>query len=43
MKAIARFNLMFVLLFGVGLSLIGYLAHQFLIENARAQVVSRQS
>jgi protein-histidine pros-kinase len=41
LKPIAKFNLMFVLLFGVGLSLIGYLAHQFLIDNARAQVVQQ--
>lgn len=39
MKLILRFNLMFVLLFGTGLALIGRLAHQFLVENARAQVV----
>src|SRR5690242_1495748 len=32
---------MFVLLFGIGLMLIGYLAHEFLIENARAQVVQQ--
>lgn len=30
---------MFVLLFGTGLALIGHLAHQFLLDNARAQVV----
>jgi HAMP domain-containing protein len=41
MKLLVKFNLIFVTLFGAGSILIGYIAYQFLMENARAEVVQQ--
>lgn len=39
MKLLAKFNLVFIVVFGLGMSLISYNAHNFLMENARQQVL----
>ncbi len=41
MKLLARFTLIFSLIFAVGLAVVGYVAHQFLEQNTRAQVVQQ--
>ncbi|HWR36476.1 MAG TPA: DUF3365 domain-containing protein [Clostridia bacterium] len=41
MKLLTKFNLIFVLLFGTGLFVISRIAYQFLIENARSQVLKQ--
>jgi protein-histidine pros-kinase len=41
MKLLVKFNLIFITLFGAGSVLIGYIAYQFLMENARAEVVQQ--
>jgi len=41
MKLLAKFNLIFILLFGVGWVVAGYLANRFLQANARDQVVQQ--
>jgi protein-histidine pros-kinase len=38
MKLLAKFTLIFSAVFGIGLAIIGYVAHDFLLQNARAQV-----
>ncbi|HXF28203.1 MAG TPA: DUF3365 domain-containing protein [Bryobacteraceae bacterium] len=38
MKLLAKFNLIFIVVFGVGWVVAGYLANRFLQDNARAQV-----
>ncbi|MGA7523391.1 MAG: DUF3365 domain-containing protein [Acidobacteriaceae bacterium] len=38
MKLLAKFNLVFILVFGLGMSLLSYNAHNFLMDNARQQV-----
>ena len=39
MKLLAKFNLVFILVFGSGLAVAGFLSYRFLRENARAQVL----
>ncbi len=39
MKLLAKFNLIFIVLFGSGLAVTGWLARQFLRDNAREQVI----
>ncbi len=41
MKLLAKFNLIFVLVFGAGLGVAGYLSWRFLQENARLQVTQQ--
>jgi HAMP domain-containing protein len=41
MKLLAKFNLILVLLFGAGLILVSHFARQFLMNNARQQVLSQ--
>jgi len=41
-KLLLKFNLIFVLVFGAGLAVSGYVANEFLQRNARAQVTSRR-
>lgn len=41
MKLLMKFNLILLLLFGSGLLLVSYLAHQFLLDNARMQVLQQ--
>jgi protein-histidine pros-kinase len=41
MKLLAKFNLIFIALFGAGSVLIAFAAYQFLMRNARAQVVQQ--
>lgn len=41
MKLLLKFNVIFVLLAGTGLAVVAHVAHQFLRENARAQVVQQ--
>jgi protein-histidine pros-kinase len=41
MKLLTKFNLILVALFGAGSLLIAFAAHQFLMRNARAQVVQQ--
>jgi HAMP domain-containing protein len=41
MKLLMKFNLILLLLFGSGLFLVSYLAHQFLLDNARKQVLQQ--
>jgi protein-histidine pros-kinase len=40
-KLLAKFNLVFILVFGLGMALISYNAHNFLIGNARQQVLDQ--
>jgi len=40
-KLLAKFNLVFILVFGLGMALISYNAHHFLMENARQQVLEQ--
>lgn len=40
-KLLAKFNLVFILVFGLGTSLISYNAHNFLMANARQQVLEQ--
>lgn len=39
MKLLAKFNLVFVLVFGTGVALAGFIAYQFLQKNAKDQVL----
>ncbi|MFL6302896.1 MAG: DUF3365 domain-containing protein [Candidatus Sulfotelmatobacter sp.] len=41
MKILAKFNLIFILLFGAGLFLVSRMAYDFLMENARSQVLKQ--
>ena len=41
MKLLAKFNLIFILVFGASLAVAGYLSWQFLQENARLQVMQQ--
>jgi len=41
MKLLAKFNLILIALFGAGSVLIAFAAHQFLIRNARSQVIEQ--
>lgn len=41
MKLLAKFTLIFTLVFGIGLAVVGCVAHRFLEENARAQVIQQ--
>ena len=41
MKLLAKFTLIFASVFGIGLAVVGYVAHHFLEENARAQVIQQ--
>jgi HAMP domain-containing protein len=41
MKLLMKFNLILLLLFGSGLFLVSYMAHQFLLDNARKQVLQQ--
>jgi len=41
MKLLAKFTLIFTLVFGIGLAVVGFVAHRFLEENARAQVIQQ--
>ena len=41
MKLLAKFNLILVALFGAGSILIAYTAYQFLMRNARSQVIQQ--
>ncbi|HTP85299.1 MAG TPA: DUF3365 domain-containing protein [Bryobacteraceae bacterium] len=41
MKLLAKFNVIFILVFGAGLAVAGYLSWAFLQENARAQVTQQ--
>jgi len=41
MKLLTKFNLIFILVFGVGLALASWLAHNFLRENARQEILER--
>jgi HAMP domain-containing protein len=41
MKLLAKFNLILIALFGAGSILIAFTAHQFLMRNARSQVVQQ--
>ena len=41
MKLLAKFNLILVVLFGAGSILIAYTAYQFLMRNARSQVIQQ--
>ena len=36
MRILAKFNLIFILLFGAGLFLVSRMAYDFLMENARS-------
>lgn len=41
MKLLAKFNLIFILVFGAGLGVAGFLSYRFLQENARVQVMQQ--
>jgi protein-histidine pros-kinase len=41
MKLLAKFNLILIALFGAGSVLIGYTAYEFLMRNARSQVIQQ--
>jgi HAMP domain-containing protein len=41
MKLLTKFTLIFVLVFGAGLAVVGYVAHDFLDQNARQQVIQQ--
>jgi protein-histidine pros-kinase len=41
MKLLAKFTLIFAFVFGAGLALVGIVAHRFLEQNARAQVIQQ--
>ena len=41
MKLTLKFNLIFVVIFGLGLAATGYIAHRFLQNNARDEVVQQ--
>jgi HAMP domain-containing protein len=41
MKLLAKFTLIFASVFGIGLAVVGYVAHRFLEQNARAQVLQQ--
>lgn len=41
MKLLAKFNLVLILIFGLGISLIAYFAYNFLMDNARQQVLQQ--
>ena len=41
MKILAKFNLIFILLFGAGLFLVSRVAYNFLMDNARSQVLQQ--
>jgi HAMP domain-containing protein len=40
-KLLAKFNLVLILIFGLGISLIAYFAYNFLMDNARQQVLQQ--
>ena|ERR1051326_4609833 len=41
MRLLAKFNLTFVVVFGSGLAIAGYLSSRFLVDNARSQVLQQ--
>jgi protein-histidine pros-kinase len=41
MRLLAKFTLIFASVFGIGLAVVGYVAHGFLVQNARAQVIQQ--
>jgi len=41
MKLLAKFTLLFAFVFGAGLAVVGFVAHRFLEQNARAQVIQQ--
>ncbi|WP_263354967.1 c-type heme family protein [Acidicapsa acidisoli] len=41
MKLLAKFNLVLIFIFGLGISLIAYFAYNFLMDNARQQVLQQ--
>jgi HAMP domain-containing protein len=41
MRLLGKFTLIFLLVFGAGLAVVGYVAHDFLDRNARAQVIEQ--
>jgi len=41
MKMVAKFNLILVILFGLGLAIIAYMSYRFLMSNARDQVLQQ--
>jgi len=41
MKLLIKFNLLLVLVFGVGMAITAYVAHNFLQENARGEVIQQ--
>jgi protein-histidine pros-kinase len=41
MKLLAKFTLIFASVFGIALAVVGYVAHRFLEENARTQVIQQ--
>jgi hypothetical protein len=41
MRLLAKFNLVLIVVFGVGINLACYIAHQFLYQNARNEVVNQ--
>lgn len=41
MKLLAKFNLILFVLFGTGLFLVSHYAHEFLLSNARSQILSQ--
>ena len=41
MKLLAKFTLVFIIVFGVGLTLAGYASRQFLQQNAEEQVLQQ--
>lgn len=41
MKLLWKFNLLLIIVFGTGIAIAGYIAHQFLEENAKQQVVQQ--
>ena len=41
MKLLAKFNLVFIVVFGVGMAILSYNAHTFLMTNARQQVLQQ--
>lgn len=41
MKLLAKFNLVFIVVFGLGMWVISYNAHNFLMDNARQQVLEQ--
>jgi hypothetical protein len=39
MKLLAKFNIVLILAFGLGMALIAHYAHSFLMDNAEQQIV----